>query len=59
LALSVENAGPPLPEGFDPAASKGVGMRIIRSLVTTIGGKLDIARADDNQGTRFSVLFSA
>ena len=28
-ALSVSNDGPALPEGFDPDASKGLGMRII------------------------------
>src|ERR1700681_179676 len=30
-ALSVSNDGPALPEGFDPGASKGLGMRIIQS----------------------------
>jgi len=29
--LSVSNDGPPLPESFDPAAGKGLGMMIIRS----------------------------
>jgi two-component sensor histidine kinase len=57
-ALSVANEGPGLPEGFDPAASKGLGMRIIRSLVERIGGELRIGRDDRNQGTRFTVLFS-
>jgi hypothetical protein len=42
-ALSVANDGPDLPEGFDPAACKGLGMRIIRSLVERISGEL---RAD-------------
>ena len=57
-ALSVSNDGPGLPEGFDPAARKGLGMRIIRSLVERIGGELRIDRGDQNQGTRFTVLFS-
>ena len=57
-AFSVENAGPALPEGFDPAASKGFGMRIIRSFVATIGGELRIGRGSDNRGARFTVLFS-
>ena len=57
-ALSVSDDGPGLPEGFDPAASKGLGMRIIRSLVGRIGGELRIGRDDKNQGTRFTVLFS-
>ena len=35
--LSVCNEGPPLPEGFDPAASKGLGMKIVQALVEQIG----------------------
>ena len=50
-ALSVSNDGPGLPEGFDPADRKGLGMRIIRSLVKQIGGELRIGRDDKNQGT--------
>ncbi|MGP0090302.1 MAG: sensor histidine kinase [Xanthobacteraceae bacterium] len=57
-ALSVSNDGPSLLEGFDPAASKGLGMKIIRAFVERIGGELRIARGDKNQGTRFTVLFS-
>lgn len=57
-ALSVSNDGPGLPEGFDPAARNGLGMRIIRSLVKQIGGELQFGRSDNNQGARFVVLFS-
>jgi len=57
-ALSVSNDGPGLPEGFDPAAAKGLGMRIVRSLVERIGGELRIDRGDNGEGTRFAVLFS-
>jgi two-component sensor histidine kinase len=57
-ALSVANDGPGLPEGFDPIVGKGLGMRIIRSLVKQIGGELRIGRGDRNQGARFTVLFS-
>ncbi len=57
-ALSVANDGPGLPEGFDPAGGKGLGMKIIRSLVKQIGGELRISRGDKNQGARFTVLFS-
>ena len=57
-ALSVSNDGPGLPEGFDPADRKRLGMRIIRSLVERIGGQLRIGRGDRDQGTRFTVLFS-
>ena len=57
-ALSVTSDGPVLPEGFDPATCKGLGMRIVRSLVEQIGGELQIGRGDRNQGTQFTVLFS-
>ena len=57
-ALSVSNEGPILPEGFDPADSKGLGMKLIRSFVKQIGGELRTDPGDNNQGTRFTVLFS-
>ena len=57
-ALSVSNDGRVLPEGFDPSACKGLGMKIIRSLDERIGGELHVSRGDNNQGTRFTVLFS-
>jgi two-component system, sensor histidine kinase PdtaS len=57
-ALSVANDGLGLPEGFDPAACKGLGMKLIRSLVAGIGGELRIGRGDQDQGTRFTVLFA-
>ena len=57
-ALSVTDDGPGLPEGFDPAASHGLGMKLISSLVKQIGGRLQIDRGDKGKGTRFSVLFS-
>jgi two-component system, sensor histidine kinase PdtaS len=57
-ALSVCNDGPSLPKGFDPAAGKGMGMKIVRSFVERIGGALRIGRGDDNQGTRFTVQFA-
>jgi two-component sensor histidine kinase len=56
-ALSVFNDGPALPAGFDPTASKGLGMKIIRSLVERIGGELHIGRSDKDRGTRITVLF--
>ena len=57
-ALSVANDGPALPKGFDPAAGKGLGMRIIRSLVKQISGELQIDRGEKNRGPQFTVLFS-
>lgn len=57
-ALSVANDGPALPEGLDPNASKGLGMRIIQSFVRQIDGELRIGRGEDGLGARFAVLFS-
>lgn len=56
-ALSVSNDGPVLPEGFNPAACDGLGMKIIRSFICQIGGELRFGRGDCDQGTRFTVLF--
>lgn len=55
--LSVCNEGPPLPEGFDPAASKGLGMQIVQALVGQIGGKLRIDSCAHCGGARFAVAF--
>ncbi len=57
-ALSVCNAGAGLPEGFDPTASKGLGMTLVSSLAAQIGGELRIDRGDDGDCTRFTVLFA-
>ena len=57
-ALSVFSDGPSLPDGFDPAACKGLGMKIILSLVRQIGGELRFGSGETNQGARFTVLFS-
>jgi len=57
-ALSVTNKGPPLQEGFDPAASTGLGMRIVRAFVAQLGGELRIDRGERHEGVRFTVLFS-
>jgi two-component sensor histidine kinase len=46
-----------LPEGFDPAGTKGLGMRVIRSFVEQIGGELWFSRGDKNERTKFTVLF--
>jgi two-component system, sensor histidine kinase PdtaS len=43
---------------FDLASSKGLGMKIIQSLVKQIGGELHIARAEDGHGACFTVTFN-
>ena len=57
-SLSVSDDGPGLPEGSDPARSKGLGMKIIATLVKQIGAALEIAPGDGGRGTRFTVKFS-
>jgi two-component sensor histidine kinase len=57
-ALSVSNDGSVLPDGFDPAACKGLGMKIIRSFVGKIGGELRFGPDENGGGTRFTVLFA-
>jgi two-component sensor histidine kinase len=57
FALSVSNDGLALPEKFDLTAQQGLGMRIVRSFVESIGGDLRISRGDENKGARFTVLF--
>jgi two-component system, sensor histidine kinase PdtaS len=57
-ALSISDEGPGLPQGFDPTATNGLGMKLIRALVKQIGGVLDIGKGDRGQGTRFTVRFA-
>jgi len=56
-SLSVSNGGLALPEGFDPDAGNGLGMKIIRSFVNQIRGELRFGRAGDGQGARITVMF--
>ncbi|MGZ5864557.1 MAG: sensor histidine kinase [Xanthobacteraceae bacterium] len=56
-ALSISDDGPGLPETFDPSKSRGLGMKLVASLVGQIHGQLQIARGENGQGTQFTVLF--
>jgi two-component system, sensor histidine kinase PdtaS len=56
-ALIISNDGPALPESYDPAASKGLGMKIVQSFVLQIGGEFQFGRGENNQGAQFTVLF--
>jgi two-component sensor histidine kinase len=58
-SLSVQDAGPGLPAGFDSARSKGLGMKIIGSLAKQIDGKLQITAGEDGRGTRCTITFCA
>ena len=56
-SLSVVDDGPGMPAGFKPEDSKGLGMKIVLSLVRQIGGELHILPGDNGRGTRFTVKF--
>jgi len=58
-SLSVLDDGPGLPAGFDPSASKGLGMKIVASLVKQIGGQLQIATGENDRGAQFVVAFGS
>jgi two-component sensor histidine kinase len=56
-SLSVSDDGPKSSTEFDPVRGRGLGMKIIQSLVKQIGGELQIARANDRRGACFTVTF--
>jgi two-component system, sensor histidine kinase PdtaS len=55
--LSVSSDGPALPEDFDPDGNRGLGLKIIQSLVREIGGRLEAGRGRRQQGACFKVFF--
>jgi len=55
--LSVLDGGPGLPADFDPASSKGLGMKIVQAMVKQIGGELRISSGHEGRGARFTVAF--
>jgi two-component sensor histidine kinase len=57
-ALSVSDDGPGWPAGFDPAESKGLGMRLIGSLVKQIGGELQLGPGENGIGACSTVTFA-
>jgi chemotaxis protein methyltransferase CheR len=57
-SLSVLDDGPGLPKGFTPSGHKGLGMKIIQSLVKQIGGQFEIGRGEHDRGARFTILFN-
>jgi two-component sensor histidine kinase len=57
-ALSVSNDGPSLPRNYDPDASKGLGMRIIRAFTKKIDGQFTFGDGENHQGACFVVRFA-
>jgi two-component sensor histidine kinase len=58
VLLSVSDDGPGLPNHFDPASKKGLGMKIVQSLVKQIGGKLQFRPGDGGRGACFTISFA-
>ncbi len=56
-SISVVDEGPGLPDGFDPADSKGLGMQIVQALVKEIGGELRFFAGNNGRGTRVTLTF--
>jgi two-component sensor histidine kinase len=44
-----------LPQDFDPAATSGLGMKLIAVWVKQIDGELELGKGGGGQGTRFDV----
>ncbi len=56
LSLSVTDDGGGLASGFDPAATAGLGMKVVSSLVARLKGELTFGAAS-RRGARFTVRF--
>ncbi len=56
-SLSVIDDGPGLPDGFQPSDSKGLGMKIILSLIKQISGRFEILPGRNGRGTNFRISF--
>lgn len=55
IEIQIRDDGTGLPEGFDPMASSGLGMRVSYALVQQLRGELTFTASDP--GTIFSIIF--
>lgn len=55
--LTVADEGRGLPDHVDPASARGIGMRIIRTLVQQLGGTIAFTDAEVGRGTLVSVRY--
>ena len=56
-SLSVQDEGPGLPASFDATTCKGLGMKLVVSLVKKIGGELQIVPRNNGSAARYTVTF--
>jgi two-component sensor histidine kinase len=56
-ALSVSDEGVGLPEGYEPGATSGLGIRVISSLVGQLGGRLTFGTNSSGAGAKFTITF--
>jgi two-component sensor histidine kinase len=57
FALTVSDDGPGLPDNFDPAASRGLGMKVVTALARQLDGTLAFGRAEGGRGATFTAAF--
>jgi two-component sensor histidine kinase len=55
--LSVCDEGEGVPTNFDPAASRGLGMKVVGLLAKQLGGKLAVSKNPAGRGACFQVAF--
>ena len=56
--LSVCDQGEGVPADFDPATSKGLGMKVVTLLAKQLGGALKVVVNPDGKGAYFQVEFA-
>ncbi len=56
--MTVSNDGPVMPASFDPASSRGMGMKLIHSFARQIGGTVTFRPGDDGTGMSCSIEFA-
>ncbi len=55
MAVLVEDDGIGLPDGFQPAASSGIGMRVVATLARQLGGDMRIGQGASGAGAAFEL----
>ncbi len=54
--VSVEDNGVGLPDGFEPSVSRGIGMRVVATLVRQLSARLQVRCASPSGGAAFDVI---